>query len=46
MRVDGVDDAAQFEGVRAACGTIGMDADTQMQVSLMEPPSFDGYCVT
>ena len=27
-----MDDAAQFEGVRAACGTIGMDEGMQMQV--------------
>ena len=30
--LDGVDDAAQFEGVRAACGTIGLDEGAQMQV--------------
>lgn len=30
--LDGVDDAAQFEGVRAACGTIGLDEGMQMQV--------------
>eukprot|EP00752_Nemacystus_decipiens_P009298 g8309.t1 len=30
--LEGVDDAAQFEGVRAACGTIGLDDGTQMQV--------------
>lgn len=30
--LEGVDDAVQFEGVRTACGTIGLDEDTQMQV--------------
>ncbi|CAM9971674.1 unnamed protein product [Pylaiella littoralis] len=30
--LEGVDDAVQFEGVRTACGTIGLDEGTQMQV--------------
>lgn len=42
--LEGVDDAAQFEGVRAACGTIGLDEDAQMQVRLPDrmPPATCG----
>lgn len=32
LTLDGVDDAAQFEGVKAAFDTIGMGADSQFQV--------------
>ena len=32
MTLEGVDDAAQFQEVRKACGTIGMDEATQNQV--------------
>ena len=31
--MDGVDDAVQFQGVKAAFDTIGMDKEAQMQVS-------------
>lgn len=31
--LDGVDDAVQFQGVKAAFDTIGMDKEAQMQVS-------------
>lgn len=32
LTLDGVDDATQFKGVEAAFDTIGMEADSQMQV--------------
>ena len=35
--LEGVDDAAQFLEVRKACGTIGMDKETQNQVRRVLP---------
>lgn len=32
ITLEGVDDATQFEAVQAACRTIGMKEDTQLQV--------------
>ena len=37
--LEDVDDAVQFQGVKAAFDTIGMDEDSQMQVPWGDEPS-------